>query len=287
VTCAFTPGGPDLASAENPGFLLLIDAGEKSPVLKTNLETLKKKWVDSGKQIRTEKVRDTEFTALVFNTDDLGKTLDKVFPAPGEGDENLAPKKKRTGKKVELLIGQSDSLLVVGTIAKDIERVLVNQGGGSMPTLSEQASFSSSHGSQFREAQAYGWLNLKPILDALVKSDKGGASKRQQEMGMSAEKILSALGFSSLQTLAFSLRDTSDGCLANLAVNAPEASRSGLLKALTFSAKESAPPPFVPADAVKFTRWRLDLQRTFETIEKTLKEALPPVAGAVFLMMVL
>jgi hypothetical protein len=194
VTFAFTPGGPDLASAENPGFLLLLDAREKGEALKTNLETLKKKWVDSGKQIRTEKVRDTEFTALVFNTDDLSKTLDKVFPDPDEGNENLAaPKKKRPGKKVELFIGQSDTLLVMGTIAKDIERVLVNQSGGSVPTLSEQANFSSSYGTQFREAQAYGWLNLKPILEAVAKSDKGGASKRQQQMGISAEKILSAL----------------------------------------------------------------------------------------------
>jgi hypothetical protein len=131
LTMAFTPGGPDLASAEHPGFLLLMDAREKSETLKSNLDTLKKKWLDNGKQIRTEKIRDTEFAALMFNTDDLGKTLDKVFPDPSDGNENLAaPKKKQPGKKVELFIGQSGSLLVLGTVAKDIEKVLVTQGGG-------------------------------------------------------------------------------------------------------------------------------------------------------------
>jgi hypothetical protein len=287
VTAALTPGGPDISAAEKPGFLLLIDSRDKSDNLKTNLETLKKKWVDSGKQIRSEKIRETDFTALVFKTDDLSKTLDKLFPGQNEGNESAGPPKdKPAGRKVELLIGQSGSLLIMATIGKDIEKILVNQSGGSVPTLSEQANFNSSYGAQFREAQAYGWLNLKPILDAFIKSEsKSSSSKKQQQMAMNPEKIFSAVGLSSLQTLAFSLRDVSDGCLFNLTVNVPEASRSGLVKALTFPAKEAAPPPFVPNDAVKFTRWRLDLQKAFETIERTLKEAVPPLAGAISFML--
>lgn len=287
VTLALTPGGADLSAAENPGLLFLMDAREKSDALKGNLDTLKKKWVDSGKQIRTEQIRDTEFTALLFNTDDLGKALDKAFPDPNEGNENLAPRKKKSpGKKVELLIGQTGSLLVMGTISKDIEKVLVSQGGGAVPTLSEQPGFASSYSAQFREAQAYGWLNLKPILEAVAKSEnKSDPPKRPQQMGMSAGKVLSALGFSSLQTLACSLRDTSDGCLMNLAINVPETSRNGLIKALAFAPKEAAPPPFVPADVAKFMRWRLDLQKTFDTIENVLKEAVPPLAGAVSFML--
>src|SRR6185503_18594558 len=55
VTVALTRGAWDGANDESPGFLLLVDTRDKGEVLKTNLTNLKKKWVDSGKQIRAEK----------------------------------------------------------------------------------------------------------------------------------------------------------------------------------------------------------------------------------------
>lgn len=290
VTCAFTPGGADLAASETPGLLFLMDARDKSDTLKTNLTTLKKKWVDSGKQIRTEKIRDVEFTALMINTDDVGKTVNKIFPDPEEGNETLGePKAKKPGKKVEIFIGQSDSLLVAGTVLKDIEKVLISQGGGSVPALGEQGNFSSSYNAHFRDSQVYGWLNLKPIMDAVSKADaKGGAGgrvNRPQAMGMDVSKIISALGFGGLQTFAASMRDTPDGCVIGMNVNVPESARRGLVKALSFEAKDASPPPFVPADSLKFMRWRLDLQKTLDSVEKTLKEAMPQIAGMISFMM--
>jgi hypothetical protein len=290
VAVAFTPGGPNLSAAENPGLLFVLDARDKSEALRTNLANLKTKWVDRGKQIRTEKIRDVEFTALMINTDDIGKTFDKIFPDPTEGNETPEPAKaKKPGKKIELLVGQSGSLLVAGTVLKDIERVLVSQSGGAVPALAEQGGFSSSYNAQLRDAQVYAWLNLKPILDAAAKADaKGGAEgrpNRQPQLGMGLEKAISALGFGGLQTLAVSLRDTPDGCIMNLNVNVPESARRGLIQALSFDAKDASPPPFVPADSVKFTRWRLDLQRAVDTIERTLKEAVPQLAGMVSFML--
>ena len=55
----------------------------------------------------------------------------------------------------------------------------------------------------------------------------------------------------------------------------PESDRKGLLKILAAEAKDSNPPPFVPADAVKFTRWRIDLQKAWNTIESMIGEISP------------
>lgn len=282
LTVALTPngwGGPD---PKEPGVLVLLDAREKSAALKTNLAGLKTKWVDSGKQVRVEKIRDIEFTTLIFKSDDLKNSLKKAFPDSNPGDDALEPPKPdKPGKNIELLVGQSDSLLIVGTSAKDIEKVLINQSGGSAGTLNDQAAFSSSYGSLFRDSQAYGWINTKTIIDTALKmiGKEGG-----QGGGPRPEKIFEALGFRGLQTVAFNLRDTGDGCLMNLSLNVPDSVRRGLFKIISFETKDANPPPFVPADTTKFSRVRFDLQKALATLESSLTEAIPQAAGFIKLM---
>src|SRR5260370_400681 len=80
VTLAVTQNGWEGKADPSPGFLFLVDTKEKSESLKTNLATLQKKWVESGKQIKTDKIRDVEFTTLIFSTDDLSRTSIRPFP---------------------------------------------------------------------------------------------------------------------------------------------------------------------------------------------------------------
>jgi len=65
----------------------------------------------------------------------------------------------------------------------------------------------------------------------------------------------------------------------------PENNRRGLFKIFAHEARDANPPPFVPADAVKFTRWRLDLQKAWNTLESTLTEAIPQASSVVKMMM--
>jgi hypothetical protein len=281
-TLALTQGETDKA----PEFLLLLDARDKSETLKTKLADLKKKWVDSGKQLKTEKIRDIEITTLIVSPDELTKSLDKAFSGPGAANPPGGARPKRTGKPIELMIGQSDSLLILGSSARSIEKVLIRQSGGGVPSLSEQASFAASYNSQFRDSLAYGWINLKTILDMVMKKAAAGEEdpSAQNQMMPRPDRILSALGLSALQTLAFNLRDLPEGVSAQLQLNVPEASRKGLIKILAFEAKEASPPPFVPADAIKFTRVRLDLPKAWATLENALVEAMPQMAGVIKLL---
>ena len=245
VTFALLANGWDAATPKEPGFLFLLDARDKSATLKTNLASLKNKWVESGKQVRVEKIRDVEFTTLILKPADLKKSLSKAFPKSNAADEALEPPKPGTESKgLELMVGQSDSLLIVGTVVKDIEKVLASKSGSGAASLSEQASFASSYGPHFRDAQVYGWANTKAILDAALKlmNKDSGDKQGGAAMGMKPDKLLSALGLTGLQTIAFNLRDSGDGFLVGFNLNVPESQRRGLFKILAFEAKDANPP---------------------------------------------
>jgi hypothetical protein len=285
LTLALMPGAHPESKDDAPGFLLLVDTRDKAETLRKNLADLKKKWVDSGKQIRAEKIRDVEFTALIFMSDDFSKTLKKAFPDPNEGYETKEPAKpKKAPRKVEWLVGQSDSLFIVGSAAKDIEKVLSRQGGGGVKGLGEVEAFASAYNSQFRDSLGYGWLNVKVVVDALTKAWTGPGGDEQGE-GRSNRpqpgKVMNALGLNGVQYLSFNLQDVKDTGLVNLHINVPEAGRKGLFKILAHSAKDAAPLPFVPADAVKFTRWRLDIQKSWAALEAMVAEISPQAAGGI------
>ena len=281
VTFGVTQGEWDGKSDKGPGFVLLVDSKDKSDQLKTRLGDVRKKWVDGGKQMRSEKIRDVDFTTLVFKSDDLSKTLDKAAPKKDkEKADAAAPAKPATPHNLELLVGQSGSLLILATSAKDVERLLIRQSGGSVPSLGEQADF-ASNAKLFRDSSIYAWIHVKPIIETFTKND---TKADKAGLGLSSEKMLSAAGISALQTLAFSLNDSPDGLLAQVQLNVPESSRKGILKILSYDAKDAGPLPFVPADAVKFTRWRLDLQKGWNTFENMMGEINPQFAGGIKMM---
>src|SRR5437763_16754965 len=61
----------------------------------------------------------------------------------------------------------------------------------------------------------------------------------------------------------------------------PEASRQGIFKVFPGEAKDSAPPPFVPADAVKYQRTRIDGKKTWYTLQKVAADVFPSAKGAI------
>jgi hypothetical protein len=284
LTLALTPKDWEGNNPGPPGVLMLMDARDKSGVLKSNLATLKTKWVDSGKQVRVEKIRDVEFATLIFKPDDIKKTLSKAFPDANDANEGLEqPKPDRPGKGFELLVGQSDSLLVVGTSAKDIEKVLVNQAGTGASSLADHAVFSANHSALFRDSQMYGWVNTKTIIGVVARS-LGRGGDGEGGGGLRPDKILQAVGLNGLQAASFNVKDTGDGVLVGFNLNVPESNRRGLFKMISFEPKDANPPAFVPADAVKFTRLRLDLPKAWATLESSLTDASPEAAGVVKLV---
>lgn len=273
-TIAVTQNGWDGRSDNDPGLVWIVDSGEKSVQLQTNLAGLRKKWTDGGKKIRSQRIRDVEFTTVAVEQE-LGKSLEKVVPGPkppAGGDET------RPKKPTEWVIGQSGSLLIVSDAVKAAEKVLALQSGASLPALAEEASF-AANAPMLRQAQAFAWVNVKPIMSTLARRPEARPEGDSLMAMPSMEKVLNAMGLSGVQTISANISQAAEGSMMNVAIQVPEGSRKGLLTILAVNAKDASPPPFVPVDAVKFSRWRIDLQKAWASIENMLTEISPQYAG--------
>ena len=79
---------------------MLLDAKDKSDLLKTNLAALQKKWTDAGKPIRTETIRGIKFSVVPLSSNDipasLAGMLPKRQPVQELGKETQAGQARRT-----------------------------------------------------------------------------------------------------------------------------------------------------------------------------------------------
>jgi hypothetical protein len=239
-----------------PGLVLILDARDKGDQLKGKLAELRKKLTDAGKTLKSEKIRDTEFTSLPVDFDDAD-----------------AP-------KLTLTFGQVGSVLVAGSSLKDLDRVVGGLTGAGLPTLSEESAFDGDYQAFFREGQIFGWIHFSPLAEVIAKvatAAAGGAGDNAG--GPKPDKVLTSLGLKGLKTLAFGVRDTADGAFVDLNLNSPATERKGLLKLLATEAKDSGIPAFVPADACAFWRWRLSGQKFYGTLEDLVNEISPGMLG--------
>lgn len=279
VTIAITP--PREGSKDPLGLLVLLDAKDKSEALKTRLEELKKKWTESGKQTKSEKIRETDFTVITISDEDWKKFMSKAFPkSKAEEEEN---KDEEKSEPTQLHIGQYKSLLLMAENPKSIEKIIARQSGGLVPPLGEQAAFQKNFAPKFRDALGFAWLNWKPLYTVLIaeaaKAEQAGAQNQPGMPNMSVDKFLPALGLAGLESIGFQFSGNNDGGFGEFFISVPEAQREGLFKMLALQKKESAPPPFIPAEAVKFQRWRLDVQKAWEALEATISKIDPNIAG--------
>src|SRR6266404_2771478 len=278
VTFALTQNGWQGKDEQLMGLLVLLDTKDKSGQLKTNLADLRKKWVDAGKPIKSEKIRDIEFSVIPVSTNDVPATLKKFFPEQAQVQElGAEDSAKKSPPKSEIVIGQFESLLIMGNSTKVVEKIVGRLTGGAMPSLSELAAYSANHQALFRDAPGYGWVNVKAFIDVFNRktSEKKNPEAPDPFASVKPEKIITAIGLAGLKTVAFNFQSSNEGSSVEFFLGVPEATRQGLFKILAGEAKESNPPNFVPADAVKFQRWRVDGQKAWATLEKMLGDISP------------
>jgi hypothetical protein len=261
-----------------PGLLLLLDTKDKSSQLKTNLADLKKKWVDAGKSVRTEKIRDVEFSIITISSNDLPKTLKTAADSSESKDDADA---KAPATKKEIYVGQAESLLILGNSSKTIEKVLASMSGGSVKTIGDVPAYAANQNALFRDASSFGWVNAKALVDTFSHLDDDSDSNSGGPFSFKMDKVLTALGLKGLSSLALSSRFSDEGGQANLFIGVPESSRVGIFKILAGEPKEYAPPAFVPADALKFHRWRMDGQKAWAVLQQMVGDISPPALSLV------
>ena len=272
VTFAVVPTGHEGNADFHFAQLLLVDTKDHSDQLKSYLADIQKKWADAGRPMKVQKLRDLDFTTLIVSPDDLtwNKIFQKASPANAPSDNGAKPPKKN----VELTIGQSGSLLIVGDSTEAIEKVLSRQAGGMAPPLSEQQDFQTDYGARLRNSPFYAWVNARVLLDVLAKAAPDAADA-SSTTALRFSALADVLGLTDVSSACFSYQVSPDGLAGQLFIRLPEAQRRGLIKALAPEAKDANPPPFVPVDAVKYWRWRLNIPQSWSTLEKTLNGANP------------
>jgi len=284
LTFAVTQNGALEKQDQPMGKLLLLDTRDKSAQLQTNLFELRKKWVDAGKLIKEESICGFEFFVLPVTTNDVPRTLQKFFPRGPQvqelgDDEN----KKVEPPRSELIIGQADSLLIIANSMKVVEKVATHLTGGSMPSLKDLPAYDADHQAMFRGAPFYGWGNMKALIELINRqsSERKEPDAPDPFGNVTPAKVVAALGLVGLKTIAFNLEISNEGRLFQFFIGVPESARQGIFKLLGSEGKETGPPAFIPGDAVKFQRWRIDGQKAWATLEKMLGEISPQWLGGV------
>jgi len=280
-TFALTQNGWTGAGDQAPGIVLLLDARDKSGVLKTNLAALQKKWADSGKTIRTETLRSVKFSIVPLASNDVPASVAQLLPKHQPVSE--LGKTPEPEKPVEMVVGQFDSLLIVGNSLKAVEPVVAHLTGGSAPALADNAVFAADKLAQFRGAPLYyGWFNAKSLFGVLaaIPQPEPNPDAPSPMPAFSWNKALVASGAMGLKSASFACRDWHDGSEADFYFAAPEAERTGLIKLLAASTKDASAPLFVPADAVKFWRWRSDGQKDWSALETMIGNISPTILSS-------
>ncbi len=265
LTLAVTDNGANGHDDIPPGVVLLLDAKDKSATLKTNLATLVKKWTDNGRAMRTEQIHGMPFTVVTLSSNDLASILPQHQPVSEIG------KTPKPEKPVDIYFTQFQSLLLAVNSPKVAETVASRLTGGSAPAIADDATFAADKLSQFHNAPTYyGWLNAKLFISIIMQTPEASSDPDSPAAPPkpSPAKIITALGLGGLKSLSMAMHESRDGSSLNLHIGTTEDPRTGLLKILAISAKDASPPPFVPADAVKFSRVRLDGKQAWNEILK-------------------
>jgi hypothetical protein len=276
-TFAVTQNGWDGNGGDKtPGILLLLDAKDKSGLLKTNLDALQKKWADAGKPIRTETICGIKFSIVTLASNDVPPSLAGIFPKRQPVSE--LGKETEPVKPGEIVFGQFESLLIAGNSIEAIVPVATHLTGGTMPSLADNASFAADKLSQFRDSPLYyGWFNAKTFFTVLaqIPPPQPNPDAPSPMPQIPWDKILNASGLMGLKSASFSYRESHDGAQINLFLAAPESSRAGIFNIFAADSRDASAPVFVPADVVKFWRWRVDGQKGWATLQTMLADISP------------
>ena len=276
LTLAVTKNGWDGGNDVAPGLLLLLDARDKSSLLATNLAKLRQKWTDTGKTLRTETLHGVTFSVVPLTSNNIPGSLSGVVSQPQPVEE--LGKATTHPKAGEFVFGQYQSLLIVGSSLKAVEPIIVRLTGGSLAPLADNSQFAADQISQFRDNPLYyGWFNGKGLFATLASHVPEAPNPQAPSPfpQIDPRAILNATGLLGLKSASFVLREDPEGALATVHFTAPESERAGLLKMFVFSPKEAGVPPFVPVDAVKFSRVRLSGHQLWDELQKVVSAISP------------
>ena len=281
VTFAVTRNGWNgVDENQLPGFLLLLDTKDKSDQLKNTLADLQTKWRDASKDIRTESIHGVPFSVVPLSTNDIPAVLQQIIPAAQPTQTLGQP--PAPARNLNLVFAQYQSLLIVGDSLKTVEPVISRLTGGRAPCLADNPQFAADQASQFRDSPVYySWFNAHGLFTIVsqIPAPQPNPNAFSLFPAVSPAAVLNASGLMGLKSVSVCYHQSHEGTLLTVYLAAPEASRQGILKMIATTPKDAGPPAFIPADAVKFWRWRLDTPTLWAELQKSIAASFPGALG--------
>jgi len=276
LTFAVTQNDWNGKDENSPGIVFLLDARDQKDLLKANLAALRKKWTAGGKTIRTQAIRGIPFSVVMISSNDLPDALTNIFrPRPQTQELGRAPAPE---KPHQLVVGQFDSLLIVGDSVATVDPIVAHLTGSEMRALSDDPAFAADKVTQFHGSPLYyGWFNAKTFFGILATIQPPTPNPDAPTVAppMDMGKIIDALGLTAVTSVSLSYSDSPEGAQANFFIAVPESGRQGILKMFAPVAETAAPPVFVPADVTKFFRCRVDGRRAWQTLQDMVNDISP------------
>lgn len=269
-----------------PSMTLVVDTREKAGQMKSTLAAVRTRLTESGRTIRTDRIRDIEVVTMQIKvgqsrptsdvSGDKGRTNNPEANNPASASQSGNAEHSQT---FELSFGNVDSLLLVSTCQQDLEKVIAKLQGASVPTVAEKPGFEPARRVLPRDALAFGWTDMSGLYQLFIKA----VAKAAEEQGSGksgptqVERVGPAIGLTGLKSMAFTIRRNAEGTFLDLVVCVPQEERKGLFNLFAIEQKDAGPPPWIPADAVQFSRSRIDGQKSWAALESTMNEISPGV----------
>jgi len=269
-----------------PSMTLVVDTREKAGQLKNTIAAVRAKLTESGRTIRTDRIRDIEVVTVLIKVDRSGPTSDVSTDKGGSSNsETKNPvsdsqsESATHGQTLELSFCNVDSLLLVSTCQQDLEKVIAKLQGAGVPAVAEKTGFETARRVLPRDALAFAWTDMSGLYQMFTRA----IAKAVEEQGSGKsgptqiERLSLAIGLAGLKSMAFTVRRNADGTLIDLFVGVPQEERKGLFKLFSIEQKDASPPPWIPTDVVQFSRSRIDGQKSWAALESAMNEISPAV----------
>lgn len=262
--------------------ILLMETGKGRQA--TNLiDGIARHWARSGRGSRILPILGRNFTAL-----EVGRRLvpDRVWDALS-GHETIIETNSHAGDLpvCTVFVGLADKTVIASDSEELVAGVLARMDGDTLPTLAKAETFAAAH-PVYRKAALRGWLNLEAFFDNIQpasESSAGSATNEVQDPALFArgwmERMARATGLDGVNGVALGVREQDDGLLTQILLVAPEAHRTGLLKALNHTTTGALPPSFVPDDVVSYQRWRVNAGQLWELLPAALGQLSPHMSN--------
>jgi hypothetical protein len=278
VTYALVPEGAE--GSITSGWMLLFQSPEAASA-RTNLAAAQAKWSASGKKVRNETIVGHEFVVLSLPPESAIRKFKDIFPRQLEFQEAGRVQPPPQDALADLVIGQVGELFIVSGSGKAVEKLLARHLGGAAPAVAGQAAYEVCHNALFRNANVYAWLNAGPVMQILGTPPKRTAPPPPSVVDIiEKEKLVRGAGLTGLKSAGLAVASSPEGLTFEALLSVPAAERQGLFRLLAGNPKEAAIPAFVPADVVRFQRWRIQGMDAWETTQKMMAEISPQWTSA-------